>query len=601
MPRNGIAQREWIIALGVAVATAVIGMIPYLLGSSLVPDGVVYTHLIMNPEDAQTYWAKMLQGFNGSLLYTIPFTPEPHQGAFVGIFYVWLGYLGRLTGLSLTTIWYWSRTGSAIILYIITFRFAAEFFPANKNARWTAYLLAIFGSGLGWLLFAVGQPYWLGAFPVDFKQPGAHLFFTALTYPHIILGTAVILVDMLVLKKIGDWYMETGAWRLVDSDDYDAHKRRIWLYATAAGFGNILLGIVYPFLIYIVALTALLYWLYLCWRSRTVLWQQALMIALLFVIPAPLYLYYLQVWRTNPIFQMWNAQAGTPALPWPHYLLAYGLMLALGLWFWWKKPEERRHFAVLWLWVLAAALLLFSPINAQRRFVQGVHVALAVLAAAGLVLELLPRAQRTWTWIALTTRPRYTTQKLTRFVLIFFLIFMSLSNLYLLADVTMVATVEQPYPLFRPADELAAVNWLRENAPATAVVLGEYETGNYVAAQAGQRVVLGHWAETMHYAEKETAVTQFFTATTPDSWRDDMLLTYVVNYVWYGPREKELGSFDPASSPYLELVYENDTIQIYRVTDQLINKNDNEWGNKQIPPADYTRPPVASSPITATP
>jgi hypothetical protein len=223
------------------------------------------------------------------------------------------------------------------------------------------------------------------------------------------------------------------------------------------------------------------------------------------------------------------------------------------------------------------------------------------LAAAGLVLELLPRAQRTWTWIALTTRPRYTTQKLTRFVLIFFIIFMSLSNLYLLADVTLVATVEQPYPLFRPADELAAVNWLRENAPATAVVLGEYETGNYVAAQAGQRVVLGHWAETANYEEKETAVSQFFTGSTTDTWRDELLLNYGVNYVWYGPREKELGSFDPASSPYLELVYENDTIQIYRVTDQRINKNDSEWGNNRTPPADFIRSTVTSSPITAAP
>ncbi len=565
MLKHGITQREWLIALGVAVAAAVTGMIPYLLGSSLVPDNLVYTHIIMNPEDAQTYWAKMWQGFNGSLRYTIPFTPEPHQGAFVGVFYVWLGYLARLFGLSLTIIWHWSRTGSAVILYMVTFRFAAEFFPGNKNARWTAYLLAIFGSGLGWFLFAIGRPYWLGAFPVDFKQPGAHLFFTALTYPHIITGTALILANMLVLKKIGDWRMETGAWRLVDNDAYGRRQWRIWLYAAAAGLANILLGIAYPFLIYIVALTALLYWLYLCWRSRAILWPQALMISLLFLIPAPLYLYYWQVWRTNPVFRAWAAQADTPALPWPHYLLAYGVMLALGAWFWWRKPEERRHFAILWLWVLAAALLLFSPLNAQRRFVQGVHVALAVLATAGLVLELLPRAQRTWTWIALTTRPRYTTQKLTRFILSFFLIFMSLSNLYLLADVTRVAAVERPYPLFRPANELDAVNWLRENAPPTAVVLGGYETGNYVAAQAGQRVVLGHWAETVNYPEKKTAVARFFAADASDTWRAGLLRRYAVNYVWYGPQEKELGRFNPATVPWLAPAYANDTIQIYQV------------------------------------
>ena len=41
----------------------------------------------------------------------------------------------------------------------------------------------ILGSGLGWVLFLFGQTYWLGAFPVDFKMPEAHLFFSAMTLP----------------------------------------------------------------------------------------------------------------------------------------------------------------------------------------------------------------------------------------------------------------------------------------------------------------------------------------------------------------------------------------------------------------------------------
>ncbi len=564
LDKNMVTQREWLIALGIAVATAVIGMLPYLLGSSLLPEGMFYTQLIMNPEDSQTYWAKMLQGFNGSLVYTIPFTPELHEGTLLGVFYVWLGYAAKLFGLSLTNVWHWSRTASALILYMVTFRFVAEFFT-DRNARWTAYLLAMFGSGLGWVLFAVGTPYWLGAFPVDFKQPGAHLFFTALTYPHIILGTAVILIDILILKRIGDWRLETGNWKLVDSEEKQGYKSKIWLYATIGGFLNILLGIAYPFLIYIVALTALFYWLYLCWRSRTILWQQALMIAILFIIPAPLYLYYLNVWINNPIFRAWDTQAGTPSAPWPHYLLSFGLMLLLALWFWWKKPEERRHFAILWMWVLAAGLLLYSPLNAQRRFIQGVHVPLAILATAGLVLELLPRMQRTWTWVALTTRPRYTTKKLTRFILIIFLLFMSLSNIYLLLDVTRVAALDQPDPLFRPIDELTAVTWLKENVPTTAVLIGAYQTGNLVAAQAGQRVMLGHWAETIDYEAKETAVAQFYDSSTSDEWRQNLIEEYNIAYIWYGPREQELGNFDPATFANSTAVYSNDTITIYAI------------------------------------
>jgi uncharacterized membrane protein len=97
------------------------------------------------------------------------------------------------------------------------------------------------------------------------------------------------------------------------------------------------------------------------------------------------------------------------------------------------------------------------------------------------------------------------------------------------------------------------------------VVLGAYQTGNWVAARAGNRVVLGHWAETVAVGEKETAVSQFFAVATADSWRQALLRRYGIRYVWHGPREQALGTFNPATAPYLHPVYRNDTITLYVV------------------------------------
>jgi hypothetical protein len=565
-----ISRKEWFVAATVALVTAVLTLIPYWLGNLLAADDLVYMQLIMNPEDAQTYWAKMLQGANGAWLYTIPFTPEPHAAAGVGVFYVWLGQLARGLGVSLTAVWHSSRFVASLILFLTTFRFVAAFLP-DRRSRWTAYLLALYGSGLGWLLFVLGQNYWLGAFPVDFKQPGAHLFFTALTFPHISLGTAVILLNVLVLRKIGRQNFNAEAQSRRENTQVNPRQsaksaaKKVWRWTILAGVANILLGVAYPFLIYIVAGTAVLTYLVLTIRQRQILWRVGWQIATIFLIPAPLYLYYLTVWRSNEVFRLWDAQAGTPAAPWPHYLVTFGPMLLLAGLFWWKRPEQRPSFTLLWLWIFTAALLLYSPLNPQRRFIQGVHVPLAVLATAGFVQVVLPRWQNGRLWQKIITHPRYETAKLRRFVIMLFLLGMSLSNVYLWLDVTRIAALTQPDLFFRPTAEVAALDWLRENAAGSAVVLSSYQTGNLIAARSDQRVMLGHWAETVDFTGKETAVNQFFAASTSDTWRQELLRDFAIDYVWFGPREQELGRFDPAAADYLTPVYENKSITIYSV------------------------------------
>ncbi|MCZ7672656.1 MAG: hypothetical protein M5U34_38830 [Chloroflexi bacterium] len=170
-----ISKPEWVTVLVVTLVMVGITAVPYLLATITAQPGSVFMGALMNPEDSQTYFAKMLQGYDGAWLYTITFTAEAHEPAFLGGFYFLLGHSARWTGLSLETVWQAARTLSLVILMVATYGFIA-YFTAERRLRLTAYLLAVFSAGLGWLLFVAGQLYWLDAFPIDFKMPEAHLF-----------------------------------------------------------------------------------------------------------------------------------------------------------------------------------------------------------------------------------------------------------------------------------------------------------------------------------------------------------------------------------------------------------------------------------------
>jgi uncharacterized membrane protein len=243
-----------------------------------------------------------------------------------------------------------------------------------------------------------------------------------------------------------------------------------------------------------------------------------------------------------------------------HYLLAYGVMLVLGV-----LLFKRESFTLLWIWIACAALLLYAPLAAQRRFVEGLQVPLAVLATAGLFSVVFPRLERTRVFRALAARPGYSAQGLRQLLVILFLLVMSLANWVILLRLSFVAAVEQLDPLFRNAGEMRALDWLREHTRTSDIVLATYPTASLIPARAGNVVFVGQRYESAHFESKLKAVARFFDASTDDAWRKDLLARYRVAYVFVGHRERELGKFDPARASYLQSVYSNSGFEIYAV------------------------------------
>jgi hypothetical protein len=312
------------------------------------------------------------------------------------------------------------------------------------------------------------------------------------------------------------------------------------------------------------------------------------------MIPLPLYIYYAVVFLESPVLQTWNEQAFTPSPNPVHYLLTYGLYLLLGILYPLKLrgrfggqavqmdggqrqmeivDDGAGHFrlkiAFLWIWLGAAAVLLYSPLNSQRRFVEGLQAPLSILAVVGFYGVVWPWFLRSRLMAALLKRPRYSAAGMQRLVILALIGVAGLGNVYLYASTLIELSLKQPYPLFRPQAELEAMDWLARELEPGEVVLAGYRTGSFLPYQTGARVIVGNRYETGDFEVKREEARQFFQPETTDEWRQDLLAEYDVRYVFAGPEERRLGGESVMATSYLEIAYQNGEVIIYTVQKSL--------------------------------
>jgi hypothetical protein len=261
------------------------------------------------------------------------------------------------------------------------------------------------------------------------------------------------------------------------------------------------------------------------------------------LVPVPVVAYSAWAFTTDPVYATWAAQNQILS-PHPfHYLAAYGIPLLLAA-FAVREAWGRERLGWLALaWVGVVPVLVYLPFNLQRRLVEGVQVPLSLLAAWGAMR--LYRLGRRWLVAGLLAAMLPTALVL------------------LVGSSAWVCT--RPWPIFRDADEIAALDWLDGRFQPNDVILAAHDTGAYFPVRVGGRAFLGHGLETVDAAEKERLVARFFGATADDAWRQRLLTQYGIDYVFWGPQEQRLGPFDPHTAPYLGLAYEAEGYAIFEV------------------------------------
>ena len=494
------SELRWVASL--ALAVALLSSLPYLVVTLTTPAELRFGGALVTPIDAQSYFAKMRQGYDGAWLFRLPYTANDEPDAFVYTFYLALGHLARVFGLTLTAAYHLARGLGGWALLMTVYALIARVFdtPADRRRAW---LFVALTSGLGWT----------GLAATDVSIPESNTFFSILANPHFPASMALMLII----------YMSV----------LDGMRLR----ASLASLG---LAILQPFAPIAVSAGLLASWIVgwsMGYRLAS-LWSQVKTALFASLSIAPLMVYFYLAVQRDPMLQGWSAQNLTPSPPVSEYLIGYGLIGLLAIPGARAALRRRRNVDVLLVaWTLSSVLLLYAPVPLQRRFSLGLHIPLVLLAVMGLRSATAKAASgakvasgdasdRWWGRLA--------------FIL-------SLPTTLLLVAIMSTAALRPPDGrLFFSANEAAAFDWLRlaSHPPREPVVIAAPETGLFLPAWAGVRVIYGHPFETLDAADTRSNVERFFAGTAD---RTDILRG--VDYIFFGPREERLGEADPGWQP----------------------------------------------------
>jgi hypothetical protein len=514
-----ISRREWAWAAGLTLIVMALTTVPYVVAAGQSSAAWGFGGFLLAVDDGNSYIAKMAEGAHGAWLFTLPYTSEPQRGVFLFSFYLLLGRLVGPGHMSLVLAFHAARIICGFALLLCSYLFLAEFLPDVRQRR-LALLLVALGGGLGWLITLAFPHQLLNSLPVDFISPEAFSFLVLFGFPHLAAARSLLLLGLVAFLR--------------------GHGAR-------AGLALLGVGLLQP-LALVVAWAVVATFLALNgWRQRLgPEWRRDVRSAILLgALSAPILLYTVYIFSVDPLLAQWNRQNQLPSPHPVHYLLAYGVWLALAAAGWWVLRRTAPRLALFaGGWILLAPLLLYLPIATQRRLAEGLQLPLAALAVLGLTVA-LKRWQR---W-------------LTPAVL---LLTLPTAVLLWLGALAVARTPSEP--IFHPADQLSAFAWLAEHGRPGQVALSAQSTGNPLPAYTGLVAFIGHGPETLNLPEKSAIVAAFYQGPTHAVERRALLANGRIRFVIFGPHERALGDFDPTLAPYLTERFRRGDYAVYEVT-----------------------------------
>lgn len=472
----------------------------------------VFGGLLYNTIDGQSYFVKMKEGFNGAWRFTLAYSCEKSNGAYVFLYYLLLGHIARWMGISIPFMFHFARLINAGILIFMLAILIRKLIPDKKWAIRTLWLVSL-GSGMGYMTLI------FHTLSDNERVAEGYPFLSIFANPHFPLGMAIF-VGIIIC--------------LLNKDN--------WKNAIKAGILSLLLAVIQPFMVISIVMVAGFQTVWTFFRNRRLDYKIPMMV----VIFGLSYLGY-QYWAltTDPVLAQWTAQNRTPAPAWWDFILCISpaiIFCILGV-------LRRRYIvfppnSIIILWLIGLVLLTYFPYALQRRFMAGIYIPVVILALIGIAaFQEKPKLEK---WLYRAAWIFSIPGVLIIFILFIYGISMKSNAFYLTKG------------------EAQAFSWLNNEGKPDSLVLASPSTGLFIPTYTEDCVIFGHPFETLDQVASKKLVESIFNGSLSSQEVNVYLQSKMVEYVFYGPREKVLG--DPEFISALPIAFSSDDVIIYHVS-----------------------------------
>ena len=456
-----VNEKKWLIIFSFFLI--LITSLPYIFGFELAKtNDSQFSGFIFGVEDGNSYIAKMLLGQKGDWLFRTPYTAYEQKGFLAFLPYILLGKLASSpeNHVQFVILFHLFRCLGIIFLIFELNYFIKLFLPSVQLQR-IALLISCIGGGLGWISIIVNK-----SIPLEFYSPESFGFLSLFGLPHLCFSRGLMIRSFRMIISPGK-----------DVFNFD---RKI-----TSGIYLFLSGLFQPLNIPLGWLLIGTWKLYNFVSIKDYKLKDFLNELLFyFLIPLSFFLYNAFMFLFDPYLRSWETQNIIKSPPPLEYFLAYGLGYFCLLYSLIILKNHPKHKVFLIIWSVILPVLVYLPINLQRRLSDGFWIVLSIF----ITIVIYSIKQQFLRWILIG--------------------FSCLTTIFLLIG-SLTVVQNQSSPIFQKNDVIEIFNIINWEGEINDVVLAPYAISNILPAYIPMRVVTGHGPESKNLKEIDAFIDLF--------------------------------------------------------------------------------------------